>query len=289
MSSFGVTKLVITFVFALMVSASAWGGNWNNDEIKPGTNSGFDKFKQHGSKWKPYNHSILKNSNEARKGRKYQRIELRGGDCFPWGSWNDCKTDRNRLEFLALPKQAARGNHCYSLSLKLDPSFKAVYPTSTSLAQIKQTDGPKGSYLGFPSSPPILMFTANRKKLQFEWHQLFGDKKNVKTLKTKKNLANLADILGKWTDISWCLDFDKNKIQAWVNGEQKVDISDATFKWKPKSIFMKYGIYNTHVSAYKKTWDEPMPTLIVNYDEVRRGTSIEQVDANINTNLQPVD
>lgn len=95
--------------------------------------------------------------------------------------------------------------------------------------------------------------------------------------------------MGKWTDISWCLDFDKNKLQAWVNGEQKVDINKPPAKWKPKSIYMKYGIYNTQVSAYKKIWDEPIPTLIVNYDEVRRGTSIEQVDANINPTLQPVD
>lgn len=282
-------RIVITFVFALMVSASAWGGNWNNDEIKPGTNSGFDKFIQHGSKWKPYNHSILENSNEARNGLKYQRIELRNGDCFPTNDWNDCKNDRNRVEFSSRPKQAARGNHCYSVSLKLDPSFKAVYPTFTSLAQIHQVGGPSGSFLGFASFPPILMIKANKKKLQFEWHQLFGDKKDVKTKLTKKNLANLADILGKWTDISWCLDFDKNKLQAWVNGEQKVDINKPPVKWKPKSIYMKYGIYNTHVSAYEKTWDEPMPTLIVNYDEVRRGTSIEQVDANINSALQPVD
>lgn len=282
-------RVLITLVLSLTVSAPAWAGNWNKTEIKPGSNSGFDKLKQHGSKWKDYNYSSLENSVEARSGKKYQRIELRDGDCFPKKDWNDCKTDRNRVEFSLYPNQAAKGNQCYSVSLKLDPSFKAVYPTSTSLAQIHQDGGPSGSYLGFASFPPILTIKANRKKLQFEWHQLFGDKKNVMTKLTKKNLANLADILGKWTDISWCLDFDKNKLQAWVNGEQKVDINKPPVKWRPKSIYMKYGIYNTQVSAYEKIWDESIPTLIVNYDEVRRGTSIEQVDANINSTLQPVD
>lgn len=178
-------RILITLVLSLTVSVSAWARNWNKTEIIPGANSGFNKFKQHGSKWKDYNYSSLENSVEARSGEKYQRIELRGGDCFPVKGWNDCKTDRNRVEFSLYPKLEATGNQCFSVSLKLDPSFKAVYPTSTSLAQIHQVGGPSGSYLGFASFPPILMIKANRKKLQFEWHQLFGDKKNVKT-KLKK-------------------------------------------------------------------------------------------------------
>ena len=32
-----------------------------------------------------------------------------------------------------------------------------------------------------------------------------------------------------------------------------------------------------------------MPTQVVFYDEIRRGTSIEEVDVNINPKLKPVD
>ena len=58
--------------------------------------------------------------------------------------------------------------------------------------------------------------------------------------------------------------------------------------FKPKSTYFKYGIYRSFVSRYKGLHGE-IPTQIVYYDEVRRGTSIEDVDRNINPKLKPVD
>ena len=37
-------RVIFTFVFALFVSASAWAGNWNNQNYKQGVNKGY-RFK----------------------------------------------------------------------------------------------------------------------------------------------------------------------------------------------------------------------------------------------------
>ena len=281
-------RLLILILISIF-SVTAWAGNWNSSIIRANQDSGFNEFERHGSGWNKYNHLFLENAGEARAGEKYQKVELRSGDCFPSQGWNDCRTDRNRAELKARQSQKPIGNQCYSLSIKLDPSFKAVYPTFNSLAQVHQRGGPKGQVFGSPSTPSIMMIVADRKKLQFKWNQTFGEKTDVKTKTVKRNMANIAEILGKWTDISWCLDFDNNEMKAWLNGKLVVHIEKPPVKWKPRNIYFKYGIYNSSVSTYEKVWGEPIPTLVVHYDEIRRGTSVEQVDSNINPSLNPVD
>jgi len=53
----------------------------------------------------------------------------------------------------------------------------------------------------------------------------------------------------------------------------------------PESIFFKYGIYRSFGSKQLSN----VPTQIVYYDEIRRGSSIEEVDFNINPNLKAID
>jgi hypothetical protein len=49
--------------------------------------------------------------------------------------------------------------------------------------------------------------------------------------------------------------------------------------------FFKYGIYQSFVSNHSGS----TPTQIVYYDEIRRGSSVEEVDLNINPNLKVID
>jgi hypothetical protein len=84
------------------------------------------------------------------------------------------------------------------------------------------------------------------------------------------------------------LDFKNERIDAWVNGENKVKILEPPIFFEPKSIYFKHGIYQSFISAYKLLKGET-PTQIVYYDEVRRGNSIEEVDSNVNPNLKFVD
>jgi hypothetical protein len=53
----------------------------------------------------------------------------------------------------------------------------------------------------------------------------------------------------------------------------------------PEAIYFKYGIYRSFGSKHTGS----APTQIVYYDEIRRGSSIEEVDFNINPNLKAID
>jgi hypothetical protein len=92
-----------------------------------------------------------------------------------------------------------------------------------------------------------------------------------------------------WTDISFCLDFKNKRMDAWVDGVKKVEILKSPIFFKPKGIYFKHGIYRSFISKYKQLNNGKMPTQIVYYDEVRRGSSIKKVDININPKLKPVD
>jgi hypothetical protein len=122
----------------------------------------------------------------------------------------------------------------------------------------------------------------------FGWHELTGDENNIIDRKREFELANLSDMIGVWTDISFCLDFKNSRMDAWVNGEKKVEVMKSPINFKPKSIYFKYGIYRSFVSRYKNIHGN-IPTQIVYYDEVRRGDSLEKVDVNFNPKLKPVD
>ena len=239
---------------------------------------------------KDYSHKYIKDSSNARAGKAYQRFELRDGDCFysKGSSWNDCKSDRERFELSSKPRQKPKGKQCYGYSIKLDKNFQDVAPTNTDLGQVHQKGGPKGTAGGFKSIPPLIQIGAENNKLVFGWHMLTGDKNNIKDVKIKKTLVEIHKIKGKWTDISFCLDYKNKRMDAWVNGEKKVQILKSPINFEPKSTYFKFGIYRSFVSRYKKIKGK-IPTQVVFYDEVRRGISIEDVDRNINPKLKPVD
>ena len=92
---------------------------------------------------------------------------------------------------------------------------------------------------------------------------------------------------------TWDLDdFADKNVSAWVNGNKIVDIdkSPINVKFIPSAIFFKHGVYRSFISKYKASHStDVMPTQIVYYDEVRRGSSIDEVDFNINPNLEIVD
>lgn len=258
--------------------------------LKSPAHSGFEEHKFTNLPKKDHSFTYVDQKSDARAGRFYQRFELRDGDCFPPqdGGWNDCETDRERFEFSGIPDQKPGGKHCYGYSLKLDESFEPVSPASTDLGQVHQIGGPKGRAGGFTSFPPIIQIGAKYNRLTFGWHELTGDENNIIDQKREFELAKIDEIKGKWTDISFCLDFKNRRMDAWVNGKKKVEILRSPIKFMPESIYFKYGIYRSFISRYKK-FHGKAPTQIVYYDEVRRGNSVKHVDANINPELKIVD
>ena len=241
---------------------------------------------------KKKNFGLINNPVKARRGEKYQRFEVADGDCFTSGDWNDCETDRERVEFTATPMQKPTGNQCFAYSIMLDDSFQSASPTNTSLGQIHQKGGPKGSMEGIKSNPPLIQFDVKNDYYELNWHVLSGSVNNVRDQSVFYKLIPLNDMKGKWSDISFCIDFANKNISVWVNGDKKVNIDKAPINAKlvPTAIYFKHGIYRSFISKYKaRHGTDVMPTQIVYYDEVRRGFSIDEVDVNINPSLEIVD
>lgn len=258
--------------------------------LKAPSHSGFQKHSFFNMPKKKHSHDYIKEQSKARAGTFYQRFELRNGDCFPSpdGGWNDCKNDRERFELSSRPRQSPSDKHCYGYSLMVDENFKSLGSVRTTLGQVHQKGGPKGTAGGFKSFPPLIQIQAKYNHLIFGWHELTGDENNITDKQREFQLANISDMKGIWTDISFCLDFTNKRIDAWVNGEKKVEVLRSPINFKPEAIYFKYGIYRSFISKFKER-NGDLPTQIVFFDEVRYGKSAEDVDRNINPKLKPVD
>ena len=171
----------------------------------------------------------------------------------------------------------------------LSKDFIDTHPTNTSLGQVHQIGGPTGTAQGLASFPPLIQIDARLGGLNFNWHKLSGSKTNVIDRSYYYELKRLRNMKEVWTDISFCLDFENERMDVWVDGIQKVKILKSPIFFTPKEIYFKHGIYRSFISKYKERKNSDMPTQVVFYDEIRRGDSIEKVDININPKLKTVD
>ena len=286
-------KLLSIVVLGLLsIPTLAMSGTFINEDgklvLKTSSKSGFKSHKN-SMGYNDHNFKYIKNKKKARAGKYYQRFEVRDGDCFSNDSWNDCNKNRERVEFSAKPREYPKNTKCYGYSLMLSKDFIDVHPTNTDLGQVHQTGGPSGTAGGLPSYPPLIQIGAHNGYLYFGWHELSGSASNVIDQRRDYKLKPLKDMKEVWTDISFCLDFKNKRMDAWVDGIKKVEILKSPIFFKPKGIYFKHGIYRSFISKYKQLNNGKMPTQIVYYDEVRRGSSIKKVDININPKLKPVD
>ncbi|MDA8858978.1 polysaccharide lyase [Candidatus Pelagibacter sp.] len=282
-------KLLIIF---LLIPTLALSGIFKDDEGKPSlktsSKSGFTNHSNHMGH-NNYNFQYIKNKTKARAGKYFQRFEVRDGDCFGDDTWNDCKNNRERVEFSAEPQQRPIKKQCYGYSLMLSKDFIDTHPTNTTLGQVHQIGGPTGTAQGLASFPPLIQIDARLGGLHFNWHKLSGSETNVIDRSYYYELKRLRKMKEVWTDISFCLDFENERMDVWVDGIQKVKILKSPIFFTPKEIYFKHGIYRSFISKYKERKNSDMPTQVVFYDEIRRGDSIEKVDININPKLKPVD
>ena len=282
-------ELLIIF---LLIPTLALSGIFKDDEGKPilktSSKSGFTHHTNHMGH-NDYNFQYIKDKTKARAGKYFQRFEVRDGDCFGDDNWNDCKNNRERVEFSAKPQQRPIKKQCYGYSLMLSKDFIDTHPTNTSLGQVHQIGGPTGTAQGLASFPPLIQIDARLGGLNFNWHKLSGSKTNVIDRSYYYELKRLRNMKEVWTDISFCLDFENERMDVWVDGIQKVKILKSPIFFTPKEIYFKHGIYRSFISKYKERKNSDMPTQVVFYDEIRRGDSIEKVDININPKLKPVD
>ena len=284
----GFFKLIF---FLLIFNFTALANNFlvdkNNKLFIETSNSGFKFHKNYMSQNK-YNFSYIEDNLKSRSGNYYQRFELRDGDCFGDENWSDCDNDRQRIELSSEPNQPITGKQCYGYSIKLSNDFTDIRKVSTTLGQIHQKGGPSGKANSLSSFPPLIQIDARKGNLYLNWHKLSGSRDNVKDESKYYKLKTLKNMKGVWTDISLCLDFEENRIDAWVDGVNVVKILKSPIFFEPESIYFKHGIYQSFISNYT-SFKGKTPTQIVYYDEVRHGNSVKDVDINLNPGLKFVD
>ena len=298
-----IQEVEVTVVVEKPVETGASVGKTFTDDhgnfgLKFSSHSGYEKHVNYFGQ-NEHNYNYISDVNFARRGSFYQRFELRDGDCFVdyengEEKWNDCDTNRERIELSSSPRQKPEDVQCFAYSIMLDKAFIDTYPTGTSLGQIHQMGGPSGTAEKLPSFPPIVQINAERGRLRFKWHELSGSASNVIDITKDYDLISLDGMKDKWTDISFCLNYKDRRMDVWINGIKKHEILKSPISFIPEFTYFKYGIYRSFISKYKQQEkmferDDTLPTQIVFYDEVRRGNSIEEVDFNINPKLKPVD
>ena len=230
--------------------------------------SGNSYSKSLGSGFKKYGYKIVskKDGHPVRAGDKSIRFELRYGDCgkdkAP-GKWSDCKNDRQRHE---LSGERFKGKVWYAYSIFLPKDFKSVYPVKSAMAQFHQ----KGSW-------PSLMF-------QFTDLGYYADRQLGYQTQEMKKLLEVKDMIGKWNDILIYGNFTSKEngfYKVWVNDKLKYKYNGATTGGKES--YFKFGIYHTKISVWPMyNPNDPFPTQIVYYDEIRAGKSRESVTKNLN-------
>ena len=291
------TSVLLCFFIVLILPIDAKSKIYTDDKGKLALSAPeYSGFKTHTNymSQNSYNYEYIEDEMGARRGKFYQRFELRNGDCFGDNTWNDCENDRERVEFSSRPRQEPTGNQCFAYSIKLDKDFIDVHPTNTDLGQIHQKGGPSGKAGGYLSLPPLIQMAAKKGKFYFKWHSLTGSPTNVRDEAINYYLLDIKDMVEKWNDISFCLNYTDEIMQVWVNGNKKHEIENSPINFIPESTYFKFGIYRSFVSRYKNRKERigqegKLPTQIVYYDEIRRGNSITEVDFNINPKLTPVD
>lgn len=240
---------------------------------------------------KIYGFTIVKSPYPVRDGIFSKRFELRSDDCGFDDFWNDCETDRSRIEFISNKKMRIGDERWFAWSIYLDKSFQDVSPTKTALGQIIQVGGPIGKAGGILSIPPLIQYEIKDGQFILVHHDLVGDKNNVKNNTKRFDLISLEDMIDQWTDIVLHIKFKKEDgyLETFINGTSRAIIDKDLIRIEPEIFRFKYGIYNAFVSRYKEKFQKDLPTQIVYFDEVRTGLSRESVDLRFNPDLEPVD
>ena len=83
-------------------------------------------------------------------------------------------------------------------------------------------------------------------------NQYLRRENNITDNKREFELEKNQRYLGVWTDISFCLDFKNKRMDAWINGEKKVEVARCTNKFPSLMQYISNTeSYRSFVSRYK--------------------------------------
>jgi len=258
---------------------------------------------------KPYGFAKAEAPEPVRAGSYSQRFELRNGDCGSDSGWSDCQNDRQRTELSSNRKFTMGEEIWIAYSIFFPKDYWDSNDFNTCVGQIHQHGGPKGMANGLPSGPPLIQFETKDGYFSIKYHELSGSSSNIIDDGIKTDLAKLDLLRGKWTDVLFHIKFAKEDgfLEIFINGKKKYNLrngatilrnkqgkeisyrKDTNFIiFEPQDFYFKYGIYQSFISRHIEKTGTVVPTQIVYYDEVRVGSSRDDVDITMHKN-DPVD
>jgi len=197
-------------------------------------------------------------------GDKSIRFESNDGECGKEPKWNDCTNDRERTE-LYYKKKPWKKERWYRFYIHLPKDYNSIAPAKMSLIQWKR----------HKPSKVLVMFQHDHSGLTFNRN---GDTFKDTYIVLKPN----KDLLGSWTEIifstNWHLDPEKGFMKVWIDGKLKVDFKGRSNSKKGKEISLRYGLYSSSMSRYKRVFEtETMPQRIVFFDGVKEENSCKKL------------
>ena len=197
-------------------------------------------------------------------GEKSIRFESNDGECGKEPKWNDCTNDRERAE-LYYKKKPWKKERWYRFYVHLPKDYNSIAPAKMSLIQWKR----------HKPSKVLVMFQHDHSGLTFNRN---GDTFKDTYIVLKPN----KDLLGSWTEIifstNWHLDPEKGFMKVWIDGKLKVDFKGRSNSKKGKEISLRYGLYSSSMSRYKRVFEtETMPQRIVFFDGVKEEKNCEKL------------
>ena len=130
---------------------------------------------------------------------------------------------------------------------------------------------------------PVAFLKLERKNLKFDVLTKLGQSTSIYDL---GNVFNKG-YAGKWIDVLWQVRWDADStgyLNMWIDGNQVIKHRGATndkevgkCKHRGCGVFVKYGIYRSHLSRYG---GGTIPTQVLYFDEYRRGFNKQEVDVN---------
>lgn len=243
-----------------------------------------------------YRHSMV--ANPVRRGAKAERYEIRHGDCGRSSGWDDCSTDRGRVEMKERPKNAISKpgkGVWYGYSVFIPKDFVSLGKANTVLGQVKAEGW----------SMPM-------------WHITYNDSPYLHFVDGQIcRIGSMASWRGRWNDVTIFAHYGHQGqnvyFQMFRDGklvcQRKTPFMPSEFRTRRPKLGLKYGLYNSFVSRYladkgripaavqtytqsyegsksqspsptpfKYNWGVELPTHVVYYDEFRVGARREDVD-----------
>lgn len=176
------------------------------------------------------------------EGKYSEKFVLGHGDCGYDQGWNDCKSDRGRIERVQYNHKDFGRHKWYKFSFFIDPEWDVS--SKASLAQVK-TKGVRA---------PVWMLRLDNGVLKLEMNML---DRRCNFLKLLPKMA------GQWTDVVMFVNYSKKKVKwtddyvaLWIDGKREKTsqcsnepvLGKYASSWNKQGGSFRYGIYHGYVS-----------------------------------------